>query len=86
MIPKAKVEGLRQALDKGEVRFKNGSVVRRLDSGKFPIQVVREAGGVACYPDDDSGLLSAYAMALRGPQPKKQPSGDGSKYGDEAPW
>jgi hypothetical protein len=109
-IPAAKIEGLRQALAKGSVAFKNGSKVERVveyvpvpdaEAGAdgepataevVHLHVTRPAGGVAQYPDDDSGYRSAYAMALRGPQPKKGITGrfyeeqDGEKWGDEVPW
>lgn len=52
---------------------------------KVRVLVTRPAGGVARYRLDTE-LVSAYAMALRGPQPRQQPSGDGSKFGDEVPW
>lgn len=50
--------------------------------------VTRPAGGIARYNDDedDSGLRNAYAMALDGPTPKPQPSGDAAMFGDDPPW
>jgi hypothetical protein len=96
VIPKAKITALREVLERdGEVVFKNGSIVRREIAGtviaaksdqKFHLRVIRPAGGIARYPDDDSGLRAAYAMALNGPAPKAQPSGDGSKLGDDPPF
>lgn len=52
---------------------------------KLRLLVIRPAGGVARYRLDTE-LRSAYAMALRGPQPKRQPTGDGSRFGDDPPW
>lgn len=95
MIPGAKLRGLRELLERnGEVRFKNGSVVTWTASqtglegeevdGR--IEVERPAGGIARYPDDDSGLRSAYEMALNGPKSKQQPSGDPTMFGDDPPF
>lgn len=59
---------------------------------KVRLLVTRPAGGVARYRLDTE-LRSAYAMALRGPQPKRGitgrlPSAEAAaaKFGDEAPW
>lgn len=94
-IPVAKIEALRQALERdGTVRFKNGSVVTWTakqvglegEEVEGRVEVERPAGGTARYPDDDSGLRSAYEMALNGPPPKQQPSGDPEKFGDDPPF
>lgn len=58
---------------------------------KVRLLVTRPAGGIARYRLDTE-LRSAYAMALRGPQPKpgitgRFPSAEAAaKFGDEAPW
>lgn len=94
-IPAAKIKALREALERdGEVRFKNGSLVTWTAFQAGPegeendgwVEVERPAGGKARYPDDDSGLRAAYMMALAGPKPKAQPSGDGARFGEDAPW
>lgn len=97
-IPSPKLRALREALERdGEVVFKNGSkVVRQVvtlravgeeeASPKVILLVVRPAGGMATYDDGDSGLRRAYAMALDGPTPKPQPSGDPAMFGDDPPW
>lgn len=98
-IPKAKLKALREVLERdGEVTFKNGSVVERVidevilgmtgDSETLVhFLVKRPAGGIARYTESE--ISSAYAMALRGPEPK--PWNDGAKlraekFGDEVPW
>lgn len=90
-IALAKLRALREALEcDGSVTFKNGSTVDWSAAQTGPqgeevegrIVVTRPAGGIARYPDDDSGLRAAYTMALDGPRPKEQPSGDAEKYGD----
>jgi hypothetical protein len=50
--------------------------------------VTRPADGIARYNDDEegTGLRNAYAMALDGPTPKPQPSGDPAMFGDDPPW
>lgn len=103
-IPEPKLRALREKLEAdGEVRFKNGSVVTREETsiivdgltgeGKTLVHytVTRPAGGIAQYGEDS--LYLAYAMALRGPQPKKpgwMQAQDEQKaltmFGDEAPW
>ncbi len=52
---------------------------------KVRVLVTRPAGGVARYRLDTE-LRSAYAMALRGPEPRKQPPGDPTLFGGDAPW
>lgn len=52
---------------------------------KARLVVVRRAGGKARYRFDTE-IRRAYEMALSGPRPKQQPSGDGSKFGDDPPW
>lgn len=49
---------------------------------KVKLMVTRPAGGVSREKLDDGGLRRAYAMALDGPLPKQQPSGDPAKFGD----
>lgn len=94
-VPSPKLKALREALERdGGVRFKNGSLVTWTASQAGPegeendgrVEVERPAGGKARYPDDDSGLRAAYMMALAGPKPKAQPSGDGARFGEDAPW
>lgn len=94
-IPTPKIIALREALERdGEVVFKNGSKVTWTASQAGPegeeadgrIEVERPAGGVARYLDDDAGLRNAYAMALYGPTPRPQPSGDPAMFGDDPPW
>ena len=98
MIPEAKIVALREALERdGTVTFKNGSVVERIadevrDGAQAPGEgkeivhfiVTRPIGGRARYTEDE--IRRAYEMALNGPRPKQQPSGDGSKFGDDPPW
>lgn len=57
---------------------------------KVRLLVERPAGGVARYRLDTE-LKAAYAMALRGPQPKKGIVGrleedSAERWGDEPPW
>lgn len=50
---------------------------------KVKVLVTRPHGGASRYRlDVDGEMHRAYVMALNGPAPKQQPSGDGSKYGD----
>jgi hypothetical protein len=85
VIPMAKVRALREGLERdGEVRFANGSVVRMHRGARLLIEVERPAKGRSGFTEDE--LSRAYEMALNGPRPKQQPSGDPGKYGEEAPW
>lgn len=102
-ISEAKIRGLREVLERdGEVKFKNGSVVRRevavnelpdaepgadgepatLETIRFYVE--RPAGGIAKYNENE--IRSAYGMALRGPQPRAQPTGDPAMFGDNPPF
>jgi hypothetical protein len=58
------------------------------DGEPVGFRVTRPAGGIARYHDDEegTGLRNAYAMALDGPTPKPQPSGDPAMFGDDPPW
>lgn len=65
MIPAAKLEGLRAALERdGEVEFTNGAKVRR----ETVVEIIVEGrwGTVRRYPEKD--LERAYDMALHGEQ------------------
>lgn len=93
-IPASKLLALNEALERdGSVAFKNGSQVRlgqhevREVGEEAPrvipyLEVERPAGGISHYAFDDAGLRRAYVMALFGPAPKEQPSGDPDRYGD----
>lgn len=96
----AKLLALREALERdGSVTFKNGSEVTMaqtevrefmVDTPKVipHVEVERPAGGISRHSFDDAGLRRAYVMALFGPAPKAQPSGDPDKYGadDDPPF
>lgn len=95
VIADAKIRALREALERdGEVKFKNGSVVTWSATQAGPegeqtegrVEVERPAGGRSRYLDDDAGLRRAYEMALNGPKPKPQPSGDPAMFGDAPPF
>lgn len=82
VIPAAKIRGLRQALERdGEVRFNNGSVVRRETLVKFEVE--RLGGGKARF--QESELDRAYEMALNGPRPMPQPPSR-TDFGEDAPF
>lgn len=96
MISAAKLRGLREILEHdGIVTFKNGSVVERIvdevitdQTGKgeqiVHFVVSRISGGVARFAGSE--IDRAYAMALDGPTPKPQPSGDATRFGDDPPF
>lgn len=91
--------GLRALERDGSVTFKNGSVIEREiaeglvtdESGTnwdviVRLVVKRGHGGSIRFADSDTEIRRAYEMALNGPKPKQQPSGDGSRFGDDPPW
>jgi hypothetical protein len=93
VIPEAKIVALREALERdGTVTFKNGSTIEWSAAQTGPegeqvegrLVVKRGHGGETRYTEDE--IRRAYEMALNGPRPKQQPSGDGSKFGDGPPW
>jgi hypothetical protein len=75
------------------VTFKNGAVVQREGETEFR---VTWPGGKSQYVNELSydALHRAYHLAMCGPPPppprsrprKQQPSGDGSKFGDDPPF
>lgn len=79
---------LAQRLREGAVTFKNGSVV----TPEGECYRVSWPGGKSEFVNEfaHDGLARAYGLALDGPtlppvprrRPKKQPSGDGSRFGD----
>lgn len=91
-IPPEKIRALRETLERdGSVTFKNGSTVeRKIDQVEFEdvelgavyFLVTRPAGGIAKYTESE--IISAYAMALRGPNAKPQPTP--RDYGEDAPF
>ncbi len=83
MIPAAKLEGLRSALERdGEVEFRNGAKVRR----ETVVKLVVEGpwGGVSRFGENE--LAAAYEMALHGARAVAQPKGDPAKFGDPPPF
>lgn len=72
MIDRAKLEGLRQLLERdGEAKTKRGAVVERTDDERFPIIVRGPYGGRSRFTDNE--LPRAYALAVDGPLHKVQP-------------
>lgn len=84
MTTAAKLAALRAALERdGEVKFKDGSIVRRETVVKIVVE--RPGGGISTYPENELG--AAYAMALHGPVPRPQPEGDtAAMFGDAPPF
>lgn len=99
-ISAGKLRGLRERLEAvGSVQFKNGAEVtleqseHRAVGEESPtvvpyVEVTRPQapGGVSRFGFDDDGLRAAYTHALYGPKPHPQPSGDGSKFGEDPPF
>jgi hypothetical protein len=50
----------------------------------FCLVVMRPSGGKVRYYEEE--IHRAYEMALNGPRPKQQPSGDPAKFGDDPPF
>lgn len=81
MIDRAKLEGLRQLLDRdGRAQTKRGSVIERVDDKRFPIVVIGPYGGRARFTDDE--MPRAYDLAVNGPPRGPQPRKPAVDFGD----
>lgn len=96
MIPDSHRRALGQRLDRdGRVEFKNGSIVTV--EAETDLRISWPDADETAYVNDcaHDQLDRAYTLAMVGsppleppppPRPKRQPSGDGSKFGDDPPF
>jgi hypothetical protein len=82
----AKIVGLRQELARhdGVCRFKNGAIVERLKGGDYKVVGVHRS--VIVTGSIERAYIVAMGLSGRQTKAKIKATGDGSKFGDEAPF